>query len=101
MTRKTSRSGVSPAAARSSRPADASRKPTRPASAPSPSATNKETASGYPRPVTSETFEAEFVAWNQFRAVMGQPAYTRAQFAATVARHNATIARVDKPAPEA
>jgi hypothetical protein len=43
--------------------------------------------------VTSETFEAEFVAWNQFRAALGQPPYTRDQFAATVARHNATIAR--------
>jgi hypothetical protein len=43
--------------------------------------------------VTSDTFEAEFVAWNQFRAALGQPASTREQFAATVARHNATIAR--------
>jgi hypothetical protein len=51
--------------------------------------------------VTSDTFEAEFVAFNQFREAMGQPAYTRDQFAATVARHNATIAGVDRPAPEA
>jgi hypothetical protein len=101
MTRKTSPSAATPAARNSSRPADASQKPTRPASAPSPSATSSAPASGYPRPVTSETFEAEFVAYNEFRRACMLTVLTRAQFAATVARHNATIARVDKPAPEA
>jgi hypothetical protein len=43
--------------------------------------------------VTSETLEAEFVAYNDFRRACGLIPYTREQFAATVARHNATIAR--------
>jgi hypothetical protein len=93
MTRKTSQSVATPATPKSSRPPDASASPRRPASAPSPSATSSAPDAGYPRPVTTETFEAEFVAYNQFRAALGQPAYTRAQFAATAARHNATIAR--------
>jgi hypothetical protein len=51
--------------------------------------------------VTSETFEVEFVAYNDFRRACGLTPYTREQFAATVARHNATIAGVDRPALEA
>jgi hypothetical protein len=43
--------------------------------------------------VTSETFEAEFVAYNEFRRACMLTVLTRDQFAATVARHNATIAR--------
>lgn len=46
----------------------------------------------YPRPVTPETFEVEFVAYNDFRAACGVPPVTRARFQQTVERHNRTIA---------
>jgi hypothetical protein len=46
----------------------------------------------YPRPVTSDTFEAEFVAFNEFRKLCGVDPVPRVIFQGIVARHNATIA---------
>lgn len=42
--------------------------------------------------MTSETFEAEFVAFNDFRRQCGVRQVTREEFAKTVERHNAICA---------
>jgi hypothetical protein len=101
MTRKTSPSAATPAARNSSRRADASASPRRPVSAPSPSATSGAPASGYPRPVTSATFEAEFVAFNEFRKLCGVDPVPRVVFRGIVEKHNAKLGYVDNPVPEA
>jgi hypothetical protein len=42
--------------------------------------------------VTPATFEAEFVAWNQFREACDVRMVTREEFARAVASHNALLA---------
>lgn len=103
MTRKTVPSAARRAAARFGRPVAASPNPRRPASAPLPSSTSSAPASAYPRSVTSETFEAEFVAYNEFRKACGVRTVDHAEFARAVAAHNALIVAgpIDRDAPEA
>lgn len=105
-------SAVSGAVRNFFRKGSASARTRRPASPPAPSAISSVPAPtfkegervfpidevrAYPRPVTPETFEAEFVAWNQFRALTGVPPVTRADFARTVAVHNANLAKKQWP----
>jgi len=53
--------------------------------------------------VTAETFEVEFVAFNQFLEACGHAPYSRTQFEDIVAKHNARLVRRDLDAspPEA
>jgi hypothetical protein len=51
--------------------------------------------------VTSATFEAEFVAFNEFRKLCGVDPVPRVVFRGIVEKHNAKLGYVDNPVPEA
>lgn len=46
--------------------------------------------------MTPATWEAEYVAWNLFRELMGNPPVSRENFARTVANHNTALAAKKK-----